>query len=186
MKAFFLSKCQPKGENVLFCESVLLLHWYPSILSTPLARYYKDVRILLQIYLFIYLFTTWHFFTWNGNLRKKTSPRLKPLFIYLFIYVFILFYLFILFFLMYKRVIKCIMVGANVKDRSDLFACSGSLRSWRFVWREGKWTVQISEAVSASCSSLFRFSFARSRNKTTSYAGYCSGCRWIHDFICPL
>ena len=56
MKAVFLSKCQPKGENVLFCESVLLLLWYPSILLTPLARYYKDVRILLQIYLFIYLF----------------------------------------------------------------------------------------------------------------------------------
>ena len=122
------------------------------------------------IYLFIYLFTTWHFLhqmeTW-----KKTSPRLKIPFIYLFIYLFILFYLFISFFLMYKRVMKCIMVGANRKDRFDLFACSGSLRSWRFVWREGKWTVQISEAVSASCSSsLLRFSFARLRNKTASPA----------------
>ena len=118
------------------------------------------------IYLFIYLFSyNMTFFASNGNL-KKTSLRLKIPFIYLFI----LFYLFISFFLMYKRVMKCIMVGANRKDRFDLFACSGSLRSWRFVWREGKWTVQISEAVSSSCSSLLRFSFARLRNKTASPA----------------
>ena len=108
------------------------------------------------------------FFASNGNL-KKNEPQIKNT-IYLFIYLFILFHLFILFFLMYKRVMKCIMVGANRKDRFDLLACSGSLRSWRFVWREGKWTVQISEAVSASCSSLLRCSFARLRNKTASPA----------------
>lgn len=114
------------------------------------------------IYLFILL---------KGNVKKKTSPRLKPSFIYLlFCFICLCYYLFIVFFLMYKRVMKCIMVGANRKDRFDLFACSGSLRSWRFVWREGKWTVQISEAVSASCSSLLRFSFARLRNKTASPA----------------
>ena len=89
MKAVFLSKCQAKGENVLFCESVLLLLWYPSILLTPLARYNKDVRILLQIYLFIYLFILL-----KGNLKKKNEPQVKTI-IYLFI---ILFYLFILLF----------------------------------------------------------------------------------------
>lgn len=111
MKAVFLSKCQPKGENVLFCESVILLLWYPSILLTPLARYYKDVRILLQIYLFIYF---------AQRKREKTSPRLKPSFIYLlFCFICLCYYLFIVFILMYKRVMKCIMVGANMKDRSD-------------------------------------------------------------------
>ena len=94
MKAVFLSKCQPKGENVLFCESVILLLWYPSILLTPLARYYKDVRILLQIYLFIYLFIyNMTFFASNGNL-KKNEPQIKNT-IYLFIYLSIYFVLFV-------------------------------------------------------------------------------------------
>ena len=76
MKAVFLSKCQPKGENVLFCESVILLLWYPSILLTPLARYYKDVRILLQIYLFIYLFIYLQhdIFCIKWKLEKKRAP----------------------------------------------------------------------------------------------------------------
>lgn len=87
MKAVFLSKCQPKGENVLFCESVILLLWYPSILLTPLARYYKDVRILLQIYLFIY-------FAQRKREKKKNESQIKTI-IYLFI---ILFYLFMLLF----------------------------------------------------------------------------------------
>ena len=99
------------------------------------------------------------FFASNGNL-KKNEPQIKTT-IYLFIYLSILFYLFILFFLMYKRVMKCIMVGANRKDRTDLFAYSGSPSSWRFVWREDKWTVQISEVVSAPFSSRIRCSFAR-------------------------
>ena len=86
MKAVFLSKCQPKGENVLFCESVILLLWYPSILLTPLARYYKDVRILLQIYLFIYFA--------QRKREKKNESQIKTI-IYLFI---ILFYLFMLLF----------------------------------------------------------------------------------------
>lgn len=60
--------------------------------------------------------------------KKKNEPQIKPT-IYLIIYLFILFCLFILFFLMYKRVMKCIMIGANMKDRSDFVACSGSLRS---------------------------------------------------------
>lgn len=72
MKAVFLSKCQPKGENVLFCESVILLLWYPSILLTPLARYYKDVRILLHIYLFIYL--QHDIFCIKWKLEKKRAP----------------------------------------------------------------------------------------------------------------
>ena len=92
MKAVFLSKCQPKGENVLFCESVILLLWYPSILSTPLVRYNKDVRILLQIYLFIYSFIyNMTFFASNGNL-KKNEPQIKNT-IYLSIYFVLFVYL---------------------------------------------------------------------------------------------
>ena len=132
MKAVFLSKCQPKGENVLFCESVILLLWYPSILLTPLARYYKDVRILLQMYLFIY-------FAQRKREKKKTSPRLKPSFIYLlFCFICLCYYLFIVFFLMYKRVMKCIMVGANnyegqIRLYYFTYYCVFSFVSYSFV-----------------------------------------------------
>ena len=93
MKAVFLSKCQPKGENVLFCESVILLLWYPSILLTPLARYYKDVRILLQIYLFIYLFIYLQhdIFCIKWKLEKN-EPQIKNT-IYLSIYFVLFVYL---------------------------------------------------------------------------------------------